>query len=570
VPIYSAQPFFFIDGAAWKNSGEKSVTARFSLDRNIIQVYNQNMMSLKGNYETKKRKGEQMAKELKRRDFLKILGFGVGRRPNILYIMSDDHATNAISCYGGMLNAVSQTPNIDRIASEGVRLDNCFVTNSICTPSRACIMTGKYSHRNGVYTLGDVDFDREQQNVAILLQQSGYQTAVIGKWHLFTKPSGFDYYNVLPEQGRYYDPLLKEKGWPWSDGNQGGREYKGYSTDVITNEALKWLRQRDREKPFFLMCHYKAPHGLWKYAKRYEHMFDGIDIPEPASLWEDKSHRSAGSREYGRNILTLSDRMNRTTRGKEWPTGRLDTTGMSDREKVQKAYQKYMKDYLRVAAAVDENVGRVLDWLDEEGLVDNTIVIYTSDQGMFLGEHNYYDKRWMFDESLRMPFLVRYPPEIRAGSVNNDIIINADFAETFLDWAGAAVPPDMQGRSFRGNLAGRTPSDWRTAMYYRYWMQVEDPNVPAHYGIRTKQYKLIFYYGLPLGMEGATESWCTNPGWELYDLKKDPLELHNVYDEPAYSKVVSELKTELLRLKEELGDTDDKYPELMSLVKKHW
>jgi arylsulfatase A-like enzyme len=529
-----------------------------------------------------------MAKELKRRDFLKILGFGVAglaipgcagalgrggdksrRRPNILYIMSDDHAANAISCYGGMLKAVSQTPNIDRLAAEGVRLDNCFVTNSICTPSRACIMTGKYSHRNGVYTLGD-DFDRGQQNVAILLQQSGYQTAVIGKWHLHTEPAGFEYYNVLPGQGRYRNPLLKEKGIPWSDADEGGREYKGYSADVITDEALKWLARRDSERPFFLMCHYKAPHGLWEYHKRYEHMFDGIDIPEPVSLWEDKGHRSAGSREYGRNILTMSDRMNGLVRGKKWPTGRLDTTGMSDREKIQKAYQKYMKDYLRVAAAIDENAGRLLDWLDENALTDATVVIYTSDQGMFLGEHGYYDKRWMFDESLRMPFLVRYPPEVRAGSVNNDIIINADFAETFLDWAGASIPPDMQGRSFRSNLAGRTPSDWRTAMYYRYWMQVERSNVPAHYGIRTKRYKLIFYYGLPLGMKRATESWRTKPGWELYDLKKDPLEMRNVYDEPAYTKIVKKLKTELLRLKEELGDTDDKYPELMTLVKKHW
>ncbi len=441
-----------------------------------------------------------MANELKRRDFLKISGFCAaglvmagcgeavrrfgdksGRRPNILYIMSDDHAAKAISCYGGMLKAVWRTPNIDRISAEGMRLDNCFVTNSICTPSRACIMTGKYSHRNGVYTLGD-DFDREQQSAAILLQRSGYQTAVIGKWHLHTEPNGFDYYNVLPGQGRYYDPVLKEKGRPWSDGEQGGLEYKGYSTDVITDEALKWLRERDRERPFFLMCHYKAPHGLWEYAKRHEQMFDGIDIPEPASLWEDKSHRSAGSREYGRNILTLSDRMNSTIGGKEWPTGRLDTTGMGDREKIQKAYQKYLKDYLRVVAAIDENVGSVLDRLDEEGIAGDTVVIYTSDQGMFLGEHNYYDKRWIFEESLKIPFLVRYPREIKAGSANSDIIINADFAETFLDWAGVAVPGDMQGRSFRSNLAGRTPSDWRTAMYYRYWMQDENSNVPAHYG----------------------------------------------------------------------------------------
>lgn len=488
-------------------------------------------------------------------------------QPNILFIMSDDHACNAISSYGGMLSQLFRTPNIDRIAKEGARLNNCFVTNSICTPSRAAILTGKYSHRNGVYTLKD-DFDRGQPNVAGMLQKAGYQTAMVGKWHLHTEPSGFDYYNVLPGQGRYHDPILKEKGKGWEDHNAGGERYEGYCTDVITDIALKWLDGRDKTKPFFLMCHHKAPHGLWEYARRHENMFDGVEIPEPASLWEDKSPRSEASRNYGRRILTLGDRMNAGKGGKLWPTGRLDTTGMTDKQQTRAAYQKYMKDYLRVVAAIDENVGRVLGYLDEEGLVDSTVVIYTSDQGQFLGEHSYYDKRWMFEESLRMPFLARYPKEILAGSVNDDMVLNIDFAETFLDYADAAIPEDMQGRSFRLNLKGRTPAGWRKSMYYRYWMHVKSSNVPAHYGVRTKRYKLIFFYGLALGMKGANKDWQTGAGWELYDLKKDPLELHNVCDNPAYGSVVKELKKELFRLKKAFGDTDETYPELMEIRKR--
>ena len=491
-------------------------------------------------------------------------------RPNILYIMSDDHATNAISCYGGMLKDVLPTPNIDRIAKEGARLDNCFVTNSICTPSRAVILTGKHCHNNGVYTLHD-DFDRDQQNVAKLLQKGGYNTAVIGKWHLHTEPSGFDYYNVLPGQGKYHNPILKEKGETWQDHQKGGKEYKGYATDVITDVSLEWLEnKRDKDKPFFMMCHHKAPHGLWEYAERHEHLFDGVTIPEPDSLREDKSHRSEGSREYGRNILTLSDRMNNYKPNREWPTGRMNTTKMTDEEKVKNAYQKYLKDYLRVVAAIDENVGRILDYLDKKGLTENTIIIYTSDQGMFLGEHNLYDKRWIFEESLKMPFLVRYPKEIKPGTTNDDIIVNVDFAETFLDYASLEIPKDMQGRSFRSNLVGKTPSDWPEEMYYRYWMQFEGSNVPAHYGIRTKRYKLIFYYGLPLGRKGTTPGWITKPGWELYDLKKDPRELNNCYGQAKYAATIKRLKSRLLKIKESIGDRDEKYPELMKLRAKYW
>ncbi len=528
-----------------------------------------------------------MSKHLNRREFLKKISVGSAlltlprllpanssnlenlfskkSKTNILYIMSDDHAANAISAYGSVFSKIVKTPNIDRIANEGMRLNRVFCTNSICTPSRATILTGQYSHHNGVYTLRD-DLDPNHPNVAKMLQKAGYETAIIGKWHLHTEPQGFDYYNVLPGQGRYHNPMLKEKGKPWKKGNAGGEEYKGYVTDVITDLCIRWLKNRNTSKPFFLMCHNKAPHGLWEYAERHKDLFKDIEFPEPPSFWDDKSDRSEASRKWGRDMLNLAERMS----SDKWPTGKLDTKGMTKEQKIKAAYQKYIKDYMRCIVAIDENVGRLLDFLDESGLAENTLVIYTSDQGMFSGEHLYYDKRWMFEESLQMPFLARLPGEIRAGTVNNDIIINADFAPTFLDYAGVETPKFMDGRSFRSILQGRTPNNWRKAMYYHYWMHVRSSAVPAHYGIRTERYKLIFFYGLPLGMKGATPGWVTQPGWELYDLVKDPYELTNVYNNPSYSGIIKELKAELLRLKKEVGDNDDKYPELVEIHKKYW
>jgi len=484
-------------------------------------------------------------------------------KPNILYIMSDDHTANAISSYGLRFSTVLKTPNIDRLADQGAVLTNCYVTNSICTPSRATIMTGQYGHKNGVHTLWD-DLDRDQKNVAMYLQESGYETAMIGKWHLHTQPNGFDYYSVLPGQGLYFDPIFKQTGVPWSEKKEG-KEYKGYVTDVITDQGLDWLENREGEKPFFMMLHHKAPHGLWEYAPRHENMFDGVEIPEPESLMEDKSHRSEGSKEFGRDMMHLSQRMSELKRGQEWPTGKMDISGMSDDQRIKEAYQKYLKDYLRVVAAIDENVGRVLDYLDETGLAENTIVIYTSDQGMFLGEHSYYDKRWVFDEGLKMPFLIRYPGQIKPKSVCNDMITNLDFAELLLDFGGVEKPDEMQGRSFRANLLGKTPKDWRNSMYYRYWMHFEPSGVPAHYGIRTNNYKLIFYYGTGLGLNGTTEGWNTPVAWELYDLKNDPNEMKNEYNNPKYKKTIKKLKKELAELKEFYGDTDEKYPELQKI-----
>ncbi len=466
---------------------------------------------------------------------------GRRKRPNILYIMADDHTSQAIGCYGGRLKDIVRTGNIDRIAAEGMRLTNCFCTNSICVPSRATILTGQYSHANGVYTLND-QLEPGRDNVAKRMRTAGYATAIIGKWHLKTSPEGFDYWNILPGQGRYNNPVMKQM-----DGSQ--KVYEGYSTDVITDLALEWLERRDKDKPFFLMTHFKNSHAPWQWPKRNEKMYDGVEIPEPESLFEDLSHRSDGSREYG---FTVSGVQRKRMQAKAYPTGQLDTSGMSEREAVRAVYRKYLEDYLRCVAAIDENVGRLLDYLKKQNLEQDTLVIYTSDQGLFLGEHNYIDKRWMYEESLRMPFLARYPSEITAGSVSDAIVINADFAPTFLDFAGAGTPKQMQGRSMRGVLSGHPPADWRESMYYRYWMHGERP---AHYGIRTKDYKLIYFYGQGLGMKGAAAT-PTKTGWELYDLRKDPHELRNQYNNPEHGAIVETLKAELARLRRELGDNE--------------
>jgi len=497
----------------------------------------------------------------------KEIEVGQPRRPNILFIMSDDHASQAVSCYNGFLAKVLPTPNIDRLAREGVRLDNCFVTNSICTPSRAAILTGKYSHKNGVYTLDDT-FDSAQANVARQLQKAGYLTAVIGKWHLGTEPRGFDYFDVLTGQGRYYNPLLKRKGNPWSRANDAGTEHKGYSTDVVTDLALDWLAQQKSDRPFFLMCQYKAPHRAWDPAPRFKKLFAGQEIPEPANLYDDYAHRSNAARNAA---LMIGRDMNKGDLKQEIPSG------LKGIDRLRWSYQVYIKDYLRCVAAVDENIGRLLTYLDNHQLTQDTVVIYTSDQGFFLGEHGYYDKRFMYEESLRMPFVIRYPREIPAKQVNRDMVTNVDFASLFLDYAGQAIPGDMQGRSFRANLKGNTPTDWRQAMYYRYWMHQTHHGVPGHYGIRTQDHKLIFFYGHGLDMKGTDRPNTerinfspTTPEWELFDLKKDPAEMNNVYHDPAYAQVVKQLKAQLLDLKKDLGDTDDQYPEMFERVKKYW
>lgn len=481
-------------------------------------------------------------------------------RPNIIFIMSDDHTSQAISAYGGILADILPTPNIDRIGSEGVRMNNCFVTNSISTPSRGAIITGQYSQKNGVYTLGD-NLDINHPTVAKDLHKAGYSTAIIGKWHLATEPQGFDYYNVLPGQGRYYDPILIEKGmWGEPSENAGankGKEYKGHSTDVIADQALGFLDQRDKDKPFFLMCHFKAPHRPWEPAERFRDLLTEVTIPEPENLLDTYE----GKGQYARLLEMSMEDMTKTDLKVDIPEG------MSRDEQRHWAYQLYIKDYLRCIAGIDENVGRILAYLDENGLTENTIIIYTGDQGFFLGEHGWFDKRLMYEECLRMPFLMRYPKEIKPGTINNDIVLNIDFAPMFLDYAGEKKPEQMQGESFRKNVIGKTPPDWRKSMYYRYWMHADGShNVTANYGIRTDRYKLIFYYGQPLGMKGTKDTPVVPAEWELYDLQTDPSEMKNIYNNPKNKDLIKELKTELLELKKKYGDEDYVYPQMKEVI----
>ncbi len=475
-----------------------------------------------------------------RREFLALAGaagagLAAGRpQPNILYIMADDHAAHAISAYGSRIN---QTPQIDRIAKEGVRLTNCFCTNSICTPSRAAILTGQYSHKNGVYTLND-KLDPNRNHVGKELQKAGYQTAMIGKWHLETEPTGFDYWNILPGQGVYYDPTFIEAS--------GRKKYSGYCTDLIGDFSLDWLKQRDQKKPFFLMCHHKAPHRPWQPDPKYKDLYANETIPEPGNLFD---HYEGRARSVAAVTMKVGEDMNAADVKQPLPK---DLHGDALRKW---AYQIFIKDYLRCIRSVDDNVGRLLNYLEAEKLAQNTIVIYTSDQGFFLGDHGWFDKRLMYEESLRMPFVMRYPGVIRPGSVNRDMVLNIDFAPMFLDFAGQRAPSEMQGRSFRANVEGHTPKDWRKSMYYRYWMHnTSDHHVPAHYGLRTDRWKLIYYYGKPLGMTGANPP-DTTPDWELFDVQNDPHEMHNLYHDAKYAGLVKQLTAELYQRQKEVGDT---------------
>ena len=475
------------------------------------------------------------------------------RQPNILFIMTDDHAAHAMSCYGSKIN---KTPHLDRIANGGMRFDNCFCTNSICTPSRAVILSGTHNHINGVTTLS-TPMDNRLQTFPKLLQQNGYQTAIFGKWHLGTGPkhcpTGFDDWAVVPGQGYYHNPTFIFKGA--DDGGQR-RTMPGYVTDIIADMSLDWLDKRDPDKPFCLLCHHKAPHRPWYPDEKHADMFLNEDVPEPDTLFDDYSNRAKAAEAAA---MRVGVNMSSTDLKCEMPDD------MDEHDLRRWAYQRYIKDYLRVVQSVDDNVGRLLDYLDEKGLAEDTLVIYTSDQGFFLGDHGWYDKRFMYEESLRMPFVVRYPQEVKPGSTNEDIVLNLDFAPLFLDLAGAPVPDDMQGRSFRSLLRGSTPPDWREGMYYRYWMNKADHNVAAHYGIRTLKHKLIYYYYDGCDQPGTKNGHCAGtaeitsldglePEWELFDLEKDPCEMNNVVNVPAYAGVFAELKDELHRLQDEAGD----------------
>ncbi len=477
------------------------------------------------------------------------------KRPNIVFIFSDDHAYQAISAYGDPRKLI-ETPNIDRIAKEGMRLDRCLVTNSICGPSRASVLTGKYSHKNGFYNNSNSKFDGSQVTAPKLLQAAGYQTAIVGKWHLISDPTGFDFWQILPGQGVYYNPPMIRNGERMAN--------DGYVTDIITDASLDWLKSRDKSKPFLLMCQHKAPHREWEPALRHLNHDHDRKYDEPETLFDDYSGRGIAEHDQDMTLArTITPRDMKLVpiaqltheQKKEWDSyyeprnEAFRKANLSGRELTSWRYQRYMHDYLGCIKAVDESVGRVLKYLDDEGLTENTIVIYSADQGFFLGEHGWFDKRWIFEESLRAPLLVRWPGVTKPGTTTRDIVSNLDFAETFLDAAGVPIPAEMQGRSLRPVLAGQTPADWRKAFYYQYYEYPQPHHVRPHYGVITDRYKLVQFYG-------TGEDYS-----ELFDLKEDPRELKSVFGQPTYSAVEKELQSELARLRKELEVPEKDAPE---------
>lgn len=500
------------------------------------------------------------------------------KQPNIIFIMSDDHAAHAIGAYGSRLSELDITPNLDKLASEGIRFENAFCNNSICTPSRASIITGQYPQTNGVLDL-DIHLDTEKQYLPKELKKLGYSTAVIGKWHLHREPKAFDYYKVLPGQGKYFNPSFHEKGkgeWP-----KNKVQTKGHSSDVITDVTIDYLKNLDKSKPFFLMHHYKAPHDMFENAPRYDDYLADTKIPEPAGLYTPGNWGSEGTRGKNDSLInyigtSVSDRHMYRNYNKFFHEDTL-----SGRQSAEVAYQLYVKKYLRCVKGVDDNLGRLFDYLKAEGLWENTVIIYTGDQGMMLGEHDLQDKRWMYEESMRMPFIVHYPEMIEPESVTDLLINNTDFAPTMIELAGGTKPDYMQGASFINTLKGKEETEWRTATYYRYWMHIIHHYVPAHFGIRTKDYKLMFYYGKHFLPESEFEKhyWAkqyygiereTPPSWEFYDLTKDPQEMNNCYSDPAYQTIIKDLKAELKQQREELNETDANYPEIQAIVENHW
>ena len=494
-----------------------------------------------------------------------LASFASARGPNILFIMSDDHAAHAIGAYGGRLAALDPTPNLDRLAREGVLCRNCFCTNSICVPSRATIMTGQYSHVNGVKTLS-YGLPPERQTLAREMQAAGYETAVIGKWHLREEPAAFDYYAVLKGQGNYFNPTFRIRGPnPWPENTfQPNRYDSVHSSDAITDLSLRWLKSRKQnDKPFFLMHHFKAPHDNFENAERYDWLYQDVEIPAPASLTARGKHGPLNRELYGTSVSSRNQRRNMGHH-------MFVAQDLPEPAYTRESYQRYLKKFLRSVRGVDDNIGRLIQYLDSTGELENTVVIYTADQGFMLGEHDYIDKRWMYEQSLRMPLIVRYPAKIPPQSTNNDVINNVDFAPTLLELAGRTEAPDeFQGRSFASNLSGQTPANWPKATYYRYWMHMAHHDNPAHYGIRTNDFKLIFFYGLPLDAVGAKKK-PTPPHWELYDLRNDPEEMNNVVESPEYADQLANLKQQLLNVKRQVGDTDEMYPDLMELRKTAW
>ncbi len=476
------------------------------------------------------------------------------KRPNILFIFSDDHAYQAIGAYNDPRRLV-ETPQIDRIGREGMRFDRCIVPNSICGPSRASVLTGKYSHRNGFYNNSNSRFDGAQPTFPKMLRAAGYQTALIGKWHLVSDPSGFDEWQILPGQGVYYNPPMIHNG--------ERVKHEGYTTDLITDFSLEWLKKRDKSRPFLLMAQHKAPHREWSPPARHlGHDGDRV-YPEPETLFDDYSGRGKAEHDQDMTIaatmtphdLKLTppqgltpDQLAAWNAYYEPRNAAFKKANPQGKDLVRWKYNRYMHDYLGCVKAVDDSVGRLLKYLDDEGLADNTIVVYTSDQGFYLGEHGWFDKRWIFEESLRSPLLVRWPGVTKPGTSSPRLVSNIDFAETFLEAAGLPIPEDMQGRSLVPLLKGQEPADWRKSFYYEYYEYPQPHHVRPHHGVVTDRHKLVRFTG-------------DVDYWELFDLKTDPHELRNVLDDPANAKVVAELKAELARLRSDLKVPDEPPPE---------
>ena len=501
------------------------------------------------------------------------------KRPNILFIFTDDHAPHSISAYDGWLKKVRATPTIDKLAAEGMLFVNSFCTNSICGPSRAVIQTGKHSHKNGFMNNGN-SFDWDQQTFPKLLQNAGYQTAIYGKSHLKGEPQGFDSWTVLPGQGLYYNPDFITP--------EGKVTIEGYCTDLVTDMAVEFLEEkRDDDKPFMLMVQHKAPHRNWMPALRHLDLYDNVVLPEPDTLfdnWSDNSSAAPNQElEVDRHMHINFDLFVDLTPDFEDPTpgkpadrsawnnmkrmtpeqlkvwreaygprdAALHTANLKGKDLVRWKYQRYAKNYLRALKGVDESVARLQATLAELDLDENTVVIYSSDQGFYIGDHGWFDKRWMYEESLKMPFIVKWPGTVKPGSRNHNLIQNLDYAETFLEMAGAPIPDDMQGASLVPLLKGEKPTDWRKSIYYHYYEYPSVHMIPRHYGIRNQRYKLMHFYQFD--------------EWEFYDLKEDPDELVNLYNDPEYARRIQRAKKDLKALQKDYEDDSD-----ISVMPKEW
>ncbi len=494
--------------------------------------------------------------------------YSQSERPNIVFVFTDDHATQAISAYGGILKDVAPTPHLDRLAKDGMRFDRCLVTNSICGPSRAAILTGKHSHKNGFFVNENTQFDGSQQTFPKLLQKAGYQTAIIGKWHLGSEPTGFDHWEVLPGQGMYYNPDFRTEN--------GMHREVGYVTEIVTEKVKQWLDgQRDPDKPFMLMVQHKAPHREWSPAPKYLTAFDDITMPEPDTLFDNYEGRGTAAREQDQTIAKTMD-LGKDLKIREYDIGgelfhrtRARMTpeqieawdaayepknqafiqaNLTGKDLIRWKYQRYVKDYLRCIKSVDDSVGELRAHLDQLGLAGNTVFIYSSDQGFYLGEHGWFDKRFMYDESYRTPLIASWPGVIEPGSVNSDLVSNLDFAQTFLQIAGVQEPDDMQGLSLVPIMEGEKPADWRDSLYYHYYEYPGWHMIHKHEGAYDGRYKLMYFYELD--------------EWELYDTHTDPMEMTNQYSNPEYTEIIQVMQAKLLELRKKYGVPENEIQDL--------